>query len=121
MALTKVEADVFGGNGAHFVTAFNFADGQITLTLRPMDEPPRGGPANVTAKFPNAVLTDTCEDPDERFVWPLDIIGFDSYPCGSRWKFVLNCDAVEWIWESEWPVVSRTPTQERYLYRVTSR
>jgi hypothetical protein len=111
MTLTKLEAYVFGSNCAHFVTGFDFADGQITLTLRPMDESPLGVPSNVTAKFPNAVMTDTWEDTDERLVWPLDIIGFDSSPCGSRWKFVLNCDTVEWIWESEWPVLSPKPTQ----------
>lgn len=113
MALTKVEAYVFGGNGAHFVTGFDFVHGQITLTLRPMDEPSLGVPVNVTANFANAIMIDTWEDPDEDLVWPLDIIGFDSYPCGSRWKFVLNCAVVEWSWQSEWPVLSSPPTQKQ--------
>ena len=44
---------------------------------------------------------------------PRDIIGFDSYeqPTG-RWKFVLHCSSVEWCFESDWPVMQRSPAEQ---------
>jgi hypothetical protein len=35
---------------------------------------------------------------------PSDIIGFDSHPMPkSRWKFVLHCSGIEYVFESRWP------------------
>ncbi len=106
MALTKIEAFIFGGNRAHFVTALTSANSQITVTVVPVEDEPLSGTAEITATFPAAVVLSIWEDPAEKSEWPLDIIGFDSYPVGNRWKFVLNCDTIEWVWESAWPVLS---------------
>jgi len=37
MPLSKVESFVYGGNCAHFVTAFKSADGPVTSELKPME------------------------------------------------------------------------------------
>jgi hypothetical protein len=43
---------------------------------------------------------------------PWDIIGFDAYDVGGgRWRFVLHCDAIEWCFESAWPVVERADAE----------
>lgn len=72
----------------------------------PVQDEPLSGAAEVTATFSDAVMLSIWEDPAEKSEWPLDIIGFDSYPTGNRWKFVLNCDTIEWVWESTWPLLS---------------
>jgi hypothetical protein len=41
------------------------------------------------------------EDDEERDTWPPDIIAFNCYGEGDRWKFVLNCGNVERSWNSE--------------------
>jgi len=107
MALTKVEEFLFGGNHAHLVEAFDFADGAITVRIVPVEKNPAAISKGTTATFRNASCPDIWKDPKEKDEWPLNIIGFDCYPHGTRWKFVLNCDTTEWIWESAWP--SRNP------------
>jgi hypothetical protein len=107
MALTKVEEFLFGGNRAHFVEAFEFANDAITLRIIPVERNPEATSEATTATFSNASVPDIWKDTTETDEWPLDIIGFDCYPQGKRWKFVLNCDTIEWNWESDWP--SRSP------------
>jgi hypothetical protein len=103
MPLSKVEAFVFGGNCGHFVTSFDFANGVVTVTLKPIESDRPDGAASVIAVFAQAENLEFWEDVDAAWEYPLDIIGFDSYPLGDRWKFVLNCQTVEWIWEADWP------------------
>lgn len=63
-----------------------------------------------TGYFHKARLT-SCEvlddDASEGLQPPLpwDISGFDSYALGhDRWRFVLHCVEIEYVWESAWPV-----------------
>jgi hypothetical protein len=58
------------------------------------------------AVFSDAAIMGVWRDPEEVPDWPLEILGFDCYPHGTRWKFVLNCDVIEWRWESEWPTLT---------------
>jgi hypothetical protein len=107
MTLTKIEAHLFGGNRAHFVKAFGFADGQISVTIVPVEPV---GDADLTATFADARMESVWHDPSDRCEWPLDIIGFDSYQSGMQWRFVLNCGSIEWSWQSAWPELFTAPT-----------
>jgi hypothetical protein len=105
MPLSKIEAYIYGGDCGHFVTAFNLTNSDVTIEFEPMDNDRPDGATSVVAVFPNAVLNSYEEDPEWNRQFPLDPIGFDASPSGDRWKFVLHCDSVEWIWESEWPIL----------------
>lgn len=87
MPLTKVEELLFGGNRAHFVKAFEFANGAITMRITPVERNPEAISEETTATFSNASVPDIWKDPSEADELPLDIIGFDCYPHGKRWKF----------------------------------
>lgn len=105
MPLSKIEEFLFcaGGNSAQLLTNFRFANGRINLLLEPVSAD-QGAPGKVMqATFANAVIESIEEDESEREPWPLDIIGFDCFNQGQRWRFVLNCGGVEWSWSSEWP------------------
>lgn len=104
MPLTKVEEFLFGGNRAHFVKEFVFADGTVTVRIIPVEKNPEAAEYEErTATFSNASVPEVWKDPTDPDEWPLDIIGFDCYSHGRRWKFILNCDTTEWNWESDWP------------------
>jgi hypothetical protein len=107
MAATKIEDLLFSasGNAPHLLTHFRFAGGQISLRLEQVSDVPQTPAKVVRAAFANAIMESIDEDDRERDSWPLDIIGFDCYQEGVRWKFVLNCGTVEWSWNSEWPSV----------------
>jgi hypothetical protein len=103
MALTKIEAYLFGGNQAHFLKAFVCEDHRVIIVLTPMEPNARG---DVTATFADATMVSEWTDPEEPAEWPLDILGFDCYQSDDRWKFVLHCMVIEWVWESKWPEAS---------------
>lgn len=94
---TKLQLD----NAAPFLRNLSLAGGIISIEL--VSFPDRT--STVKATFNNALMESLWfdEDPTE---WPLDIIGFDSYPAGSQYRFVLNCSSVEWGWRSDWPTIS---------------
>ena len=102
--MTRIEEFLFVENLHHFVKQLSFADGIVTIRLVPVE---RYSEANSydgpTATFTNATAPEIWKDPTEPDEWPLDIIGFDCYQHGDRWKFVLNCATIEWNWESDWP------------------
>ena len=106
--MTDVERFLFRGqNLAHWVMGFNFDGKQVRVALAPMTE----GDTPVLrfqAVFTEAAILSIEEDDAGRETWPLDVIGFDSYVVGERWKFVLNCGCIEWVWESEWPTPEGT-------------
>ena len=106
MALSEVERFVFGGHCAHFVTAFDFADGRVEIQFRPMENNRQDGAAFVGGTFADAVILSVWTSPDETVEFPLDLIGFDSEPSGEQWRFTLFCGGVEWFWESAWPILS---------------
>jgi hypothetical protein len=108
MPMTKIEEYIFGRNPvAHIVRSFNSEGGVVTMILAPLENHAKPSSRDTTVTFSGAVTPSVWQDPDESPEWPLDLIGFDCYPLGTRWRFVLNCDTIEWTWESEWPVVSR--------------
>jgi hypothetical protein len=82
------------------------------VTFAPRDDESLDGNADVTATFPDAAMRSIWGDPDQVTERRLDIIGFDSKPSGTRWQFVLNCDTMEWEWESDWPTLSRAHPAE---------
>jgi hypothetical protein len=105
MPLSKIEELLFtaAGNSTQLLTNFRFADGHLKLLLNPVSAD-QGAPGKVMqATFANAIVESIDEDESERESWPLDIIGFDCFNQGQRWRFVLNCGSVEWSWSSEWP------------------
>jgi len=103
--LTEIEKYLSSeaGTSALFLTNFHFADSRISLRFEPNVDDPQISERVVRASFTSAVIESIDEDEVERDTWPLDIIGFDCYRQGDRWKFVLNCGGVEWCWNSEWP------------------
>jgi hypothetical protein len=101
---TEIEQLLYGRRGTHGVTEFTVSPGTLRLRLTPWE-----GPGYTDAVFGEARLTSVeCyplnhSDLDP----PWDVIGFDSYDLGNgRWRFVLHCDAIEWCFESFWPVVT---------------
>ncbi len=86
------------------MSAFNVESDLIRIILVPIEE--LNKQRLVQALFKNPRSLDHWKDATEPDEWPLDIIGFDCYPAGQRWKFVLNCGTTEWSWESDWPTLS---------------
>lgn len=109
MALTQIEQYAFGGNHAHFVTAFDIDVQCITVRLKPVEKD--ASLHETIVSFPSARMLDDWTDSSEEPQWPLDIIGFDCYPQLERWKFVLNCGTKEWTWESNWPTLEKNPAR----------
>lgn len=105
MTLTKIEQYAYGGNSAHFVAAFEFDGECITVRLCPVEN--EGSVPETILRFPSARMLNVWTDTSDETHWPLDIIGFDCDPQSERWKFVLNCDTKEWIWESNWPTLEK--------------
>jgi hypothetical protein len=105
MPLTKIEEYLSSaaGSSALFLSQFRFVDGRVSLLLTPSAHNPQVSERVVQASFADAVIESIEEVDEERDTWPLDIIGFDCYGQGDRWKFVLNCGNVEWSWNSVWP------------------
>lgn len=105
MPPTKIESFLFNGeNHAHLVTGCELNDRNLGMTFSPLDKP-EALDNQFKAIFPEAVITAMDQQEIERDGWPLVIIGLDSYSIGKRWRFVLNCGSVEWIWQSSWPYI----------------
>ena len=79
MNLTEIEAYVYGGNCAHFVTAFESNDREIRIEFAPMGNNRPDGATIVVATFANSVLLSCDEGADDAWSYPLDPIGFYSY------------------------------------------
>lgn len=108
--LSEIEREVFPGNKARMLSGFAHDNGVITATFTAIEPKRRSAESDMVATFANAVMLEVWKDREEREEWPLDIIGFDCYGAGkNRWKFVLNCDCIEWSWTSQWPVLTHTP------------
>jgi hypothetical protein len=107
---SSIEQALYGNRGTHGLIEFSLLPGCIRLRVAPWEEPA----AWVQAEFANARFSslDQYADQGEDLDLPWDIIGFDSYeqPSG-RWQFVLHCQAVEWCFESDWPVIQRAPAE----------
>jgi hypothetical protein len=109
---SSIERALYGDRGTHGVIEFSLVPGFILLRVAPWDEPT----AWVKAGFANARFSslDQYANKGEELDLPWDIIGFDSYdqPTG-RWKFVLHCSSIEWSFESDWPVIERSPAEPK--------
>ena|SRR6185312_222786 len=102
--MTEVEEFLFTklqlNNAAPFLRNLSFADGTVSIEL--ISFPDRT--STVKATFNNAVMETLWFD-DDPTEWPLDIMGFDCYPLGAQYRFVLNCSSIEWGWRSDWPTI----------------
>jgi hypothetical protein len=110
--LSSIERALYGNRGTYGVIEFGLTPGRVRLRVAPWEDPTE----SVQAVFNNAKFSslDNYADKGADLDLPWDIIGFDSYeqPNG-RWRFVLHCDAVEWCFESEWPVIESKPVEPR--------
>ena len=103
---TPIEQLLYGDRGTHGVAEFTARPGVIRLRLVPWEGPR----IHTVAVFGEARLTSVEAYPSAPgdLDLPWDVIGFDCYDLGGgRWRFVLHGDAVEWCFESTWPVVSQ--------------
>jgi hypothetical protein len=109
---SAIERSLYGNRGTHGVVEFSLTPGRIRLRVAPWDDPT----TSVQAVFSNARFSslDQYADKGDDLDLPWDIIGFDSYeqPHG-RWRFVLHCSAIEWCFESEWPVIESKPAEPK--------
>ncbi len=105
--MTKIEKvlSCTAGTDPLFLAHFLFVAGRVRLVLKTMPDDPATPPTEVQASFLNAVIESIEEDEDDRDSWPLDMVGFDCYPQGEKWRFVLVCVGVEWCWHSDWPTL----------------
>ena len=104
---TPIEHTFYGQLGTQGVTNFTVTQGVICLRLVPWEGPQ----VLTTATFNEAQLiaVDDYSDDIDDLNLPWDVIAFDCQELdGGRWQFVLHCSAIEWCFESAWPVVERT-------------
>ncbi len=99
--MTEIEQFAFGAiEGAPMVASFGFSENAVKIEL--VEIPHHRAIAKL--EFKNAVITSVWFDSEEDLTWPLDIIGFDNHKHGNNCRFVLNCDLVEFVWTSDWPI-----------------
>jgi hypothetical protein len=106
---SAVERFLYGDLGVQGVCEFMLSPGVVRLRLAPWE-----GPRVATvATFHDARIksVETYADSPDELELPWDIIGFDCFDLGSgRWEFVLHCDAIDWCFESAWPIAERVDT-----------
>jgi hypothetical protein len=103
---TAIEQLLYEDRAVHGVSEVAVSSGVIRLRLVPW----AGPPVHTAAVFNGARLTSAETYPNEPgdldLLW--EVIGFDCYDLGSgRRRFVLHCYAIEWCFESTWPLVTR--------------
>jgi len=131
---TPIEEPMFNDDGAHSaspyhgVVSFDIAETTITLIVAPWilrvemksDGPTTWSEPDTMARrhgrFRDArVLSrevyddDTPEDQEPRLPW--EIVELRSYDLGQeRWRFLLHCMEIEYVWESSWPELTSLST-----------
>jgi hypothetical protein len=109
--MSTVEQFIFDrlklNGAAPFLQAFTLNDRTISVEI--VSYPGRA--SRVISVFTNAIVESLSFDTDESLDWPIDIIGFDSYEAGERWRFVLFCTEAEWSWVSDWPVIAESQSR----------
>lgn len=93
-------------DGAHCVMGFRFDGQNVRVKLSSIREELVGPERSVEAVFPNAVIRRIDEGEAIRDEWPLELTSFGCERKGERWGFALNCETVEWVWESDWPTAT---------------
>ena len=107
---TAIALFLYEGRGVHGVSEFTASPGVVRLKLTPWEGPQ----VHTCAVFGEDRLISLDAYPDDRCTLdlPWDVIGFDSDDLGGgRWRFVLHWDAIEWCFESAWPVISRAASE----------
>jgi hypothetical protein len=101
---TAIENFLYGSGGTHGVVEMVLSTNRLIVSVAPWTSLA----AVKVAEFRESKITSIevyADDPDDLNL-PWDIIGFDSYPLSeSRWKFVLHCAGIEYVFESRWPTV----------------
>jgi hypothetical protein len=129
MSVKTIEGWLFAGAGRPYcVTGFKFDGRNVRVTLRSVRRDLVDTECLLVATFPNAVIRRIDESEAIRDEWPLDLVAFSCEPKSRRWEFVLNCETVGWIWESDLPTVVRrtdvgieSEESEAELFRLSSR
>jgi hypothetical protein len=91
---SEIETYLFKQGGTHGV-----AERRLIVTVAPWE---RLG-SLVIAEFTEAKITsiEVYADDTDDLNLPWDIIGFDSHPLAhERWRFVLHCAGVEYVFEA---------------------
>lgn len=103
--MTAIEEALFVNGSAHWVSSFDLTLEALVLTLHPCNCPDMVTQARF--EKPCIISTDdTYADDDSNLPW--DIIGFDSKPLADGlWDFCLHTDAIEYVFESAWPQISK--------------
>lgn len=105
--MTAIEQLLYGERGIHGVSEFAISSDGVRLQLLPWEGPQ----VQTVAVFSEAKLLSVWSNTDDlpNLDLPWDVIGFDCQELGNgRWQFVMNCGAIEFCFDSAWPVVSRT-------------
>lgn len=105
---TEIEKHLFKQAGTHGVVEITLAEKRLLVSVAPWERLA----SVVTAEFTEAKITSIevyADGPDDLNL-PWDIIGFDSYPLAEqRWRFVLHCAGVEYVFEARWPRLLTEP------------
>lgn len=99
---TDIETFLFGQGGTHGVTEIGLASNRLTLTVAPWE----GGLPATSVEFLESELLsiEVYADEQRGLSLPWDVIGFESYRLfHNRWRFVLHCSSIEYMFESLWP------------------
>lgn len=102
VAMTDIEKFLWDGlapSSTPFVGQVGLADSVVSVVVVSGET----GGELATLSFSDAAITSIWFDGKEPVQWPLDIVGFDSFPAGERWRFLLNCSSIELGWMSAWP------------------
>jgi hypothetical protein len=108
---SRIEQFLFKQKGAHAVVGFMQSEKRLVLSVAPWEEMA----SVVIAEFSEATVTSVGvhgAEPDDLSV-PWDIVGFDSYLISDeKWRFVLCCTGIEYIFESKWPCLCMNPAND---------
>ena len=105
---TEIENYLFRQGGTHAVVEITLAEKRLVMSVAPWEQLA----SLVSAEFTEATITSLevyADGPDDLDL-PWDIIGFDSYPLADqRWRFVLHCAGMEYVFEARWPRLLTEP------------
>ena len=103
---TAIGQRLFGYRGVHGVSEFRVSACVLHLRMTP-GRGRRCTRSRSSARLGSPPWNRTRTAPGDLDP-PWDVIGFDSEDLGGgRWRLGLHCHAIEWSFESSWPVVLR--------------
>ena len=101
---TAIETSLYGSDGTHGVVEISLSADELIVSVAPW----KNLSVVKVADFTELKITSIevyADNPDDLNL-PWDIIGFDCYPLSEpRWKFVLHCAGIEFVFESRWPTL----------------